>query len=100
MSAESSTVSVELLRQIMNRALDHVRDVGGDTIELEQDFFWSVPPHELYDVYIRPEELTIGQITESWGNLTVLQQDGEPVTAYVLVWVADVLRALGHQLYR
>lgn len=100
MNAEASTVSVELLRKIMNRALDHVRDVSGDTIDLERDFFWSVPSDELYDVYTRPEELDIGQLTESWGNLTALQQDSEPVTAYTLVWIADVLRALGHQVYR
>lgn len=100
MSAESSTVSVELLRKIMNRALDHVRDVGGDTIHLERDFFWSISPDELYDVYTRPEELNIGQLTESWGNLTALQQDSEPVVAYAFVWIADVLRALGHQVYR
>ena len=100
MSAEPSTVSVALLRQIMNRALDHARDVAGDRIDLERDFFWSVPPDELYDVYTRPEELTIGQLAESWENLTTLQQDDGAVTAYALVWIADVLRALGHQLYR
>lgn len=98
MSDDSATLAVETLRQVVNRALDHVRDVKSDQVELEKDYFWSIPTEELYDVYSRPENLTVGQVTESWENLRSLLARGDAVPGYALVWIADVLRALGNQL--
>jgi len=57
--------------------------------------FWSIPPDALYDVYQEPPELTIGQLTESWDNLRRLGED-EPGFGLDLVWLSDVLRAIGH----
>ncbi|MBQ0925565.1 hypothetical protein [Saccharopolyspora endophytica] len=37
-------MSVEVLRQVMNRALDNLRTRVGERLALESDFFWSVPP--------------------------------------------------------
>lgn len=100
MSNEESAVTIDTLREVVNRALDHVQEAAGDRVELDRDYFWSLPPQALYDVYTQPEpdHLTIGQVSESWASLTRLRQQSGPIPAHALVWLADVLRALGHQV--
>ncbi|TWG07641.1 hypothetical protein [Saccharopolyspora dendranthemae] len=99
MNDDESVVSVEDLRQVMNRALDNLQAQVGERVELDNDFFWSVPPELAYDVYTQPqpEQLTVGQLSESWSNLARLNEAAGEVPAYALVWLADVLKALGHQ---
>lgn len=48
MSNDESVVSVEVLRQVMNRALDDLRTRVGERAALESAFFWSVPPGLTY----------------------------------------------------
>lgn len=97
--SDDSVVSVETLRQVLNQALDGLQRKAGETVELDKDFFWSLPPEAAYDVYTPPEadQLTIGQLTESWNNLAGIHARGDTVPPYALVWIADVLKALGHQ---
>jgi hypothetical protein len=94
--SEPFLIPVEDLRRVAERLLDHVRSAEGDVVELHEDMFWSIPPDALYDVYQQPPELTIGQLTESWDNLGKLMHDGEQPAGLDLVWLSDVLRAIGH----
>lgn len=99
MSDDESVLSVEVLRQVLNRALDNLLAQVGERVELDNDFFWSLPPELTYDVYIQPEpdQLTVGQLSEAWSNLARLNEAGGEVPPYAFVWLADVLKALGHQ---
>lgn len=99
MSDDESVVSVEVLRRVLNQALDNLQRQEGETVELAKDFFWAIPPEAAYDVYTQPdpEQLTVGQLSESWNNLAQLNARGEPVPPYALVWIADLVKALGHQ---
>ncbi|MGI8310684.1 hypothetical protein [Saccharopolyspora hattusasensis] len=93
-------MSVEVLRQVFNAALDSLQDRVGDTVELDKDFFWSIPQEAKYDNYTPPEadQLTLGQLSETWNNLVRLAEPGETVPTYALVWIGDVLKALGYQV--
>jgi len=99
MSDDESVVSVEVLRRVLNQALDNLEQQVGETVELDKDFFWSISPEAAYDIYTQPnpDQLTVGQLSESWNNLAQLLSRGEPVPPYALVWISDVLKALGHQ---
>jgi hypothetical protein len=98
MPDESLLVSVAELRRSVDVLLSHVEATAGDTIALNWDYFWSVPPGTLYDVAGEPSELTVGQLSESLQHLRELVQDEDRALSYHLVWLADVLRALGHHL--
>jgi hypothetical protein len=78
--------------------LQHVEDVHGSSIELDGDYFWSVPPSALFDAYNHPNELTVGQLSECLENLGSIAAEPERATSYALVWLADVLRAAGYTL--
>ena len=64
MSDDESVVSVEVLRRVLNQALDNLQRQEGETVELAKDFFWAIPPEAAYDVYTQPdpEQLTVGQV--------------------------------------
>ncbi|MEB3369715.1 hypothetical protein [Saccharopolyspora mangrovi] len=89
----------EVLREVLIRALDNLREQAGERVELNDDLFWSVPPELTYDVYAQPQpdQLTVGQLSDCWSNLVRLNQPGGEIPPYALVWLADVLRVLGRQ---
>jgi hypothetical protein len=94
--SEPLRIPVDDLRRAAELLLDHIRPAEGDVIELEQDMFWAVPPDALYDVYQEPTELSVGQLTDSWGNVSKLVRGEASPLSYDLVWLSDVLRAIGH----
>ncbi|MGL3200397.1 MULTISPECIES: hypothetical protein [Curtobacterium] len=90
-------ISVTDLRLVFDRVLAHVEHVNGESFVLRADYFYSLPAPDLYDVSSDPPEPTIGQLTESWGNLTSAK-DADQTLNWELVWLGDVLRAIGHLL--
>jgi hypothetical protein len=93
-------IPVEDLRRAADILLDHLESTVGGVVELDRDMFWAVPPDALYDVYQEPGELTIGQLTESRDNIARVLEDQDSALSYGLVWLADVLRAVGHEVVR
>ncbi len=96
MSGEPPTVSFAELRKSFDVALTHIEAITGtNSIAVERDYFWSIPPDELYDAYNLPSDPTIGQVSESWQHLRDVVAEPDRVLGYHLVWLADVLRAIG-----
>ncbi|WP_454198064.1 hypothetical protein [Nocardia sp. Marseille-Q1738] len=100
MSGEPLSVSLDELRRAFDVLLRHVEEAtAGEAIAVDEDYFWSIPPDELYDVYNKPANLTIGQLSESWQHLKDLLADQDGALGYHLVWLADVLRAIGQRIH-
>jgi hypothetical protein len=97
MSEASTQISLEKLRQVFDLLMRHVVQVSGSEIELRKDAFWSIPAGAVYDVYAEPQELTIGMISESWSHLEAMVDSEINVVGYGLVWLAEVLRAIGDE---
>ncbi|MFF0298850.1 hypothetical protein ACFYS8_20815 [Kitasatospora sp. NPDC004615] len=99
MTGEPLSISLADLRKSFDVLLSRVEAAAaGDSVLLDKEYFWSVPSDALYDVARDPEILTIGQLSESWQHLTALLADQDRATGHHLVWLADVLRAMGHDL--
>ncbi|MCP9621934.1 hypothetical protein FOH10_31265 [Nocardia otitidiscaviarum] len=93
-------VSLTELRRSFNLLLDHVEaTTGGDIVRLDEDYFWSIPQDELYVVDRVPPNLTMGQLSWSWQHLTDLLADPDQAIGYHLVWLAEVLRAVGQKTH-
>jgi hypothetical protein len=93
--AKDQTISLADLRAITAKLLDHLAEVRGEAVSIPHDYFWSIPGDQLYDVYSDPHDLEVGQLFESWDFLRAnLTGETDPL-AYGLVWLADILRAIG-----
>ncbi|MFI6999056.1 hypothetical protein [Nocardia sp. NPDC050175] len=80
-----------------NVLIDHVRRMSPDgNVSINDDYFWSVPVAEMNNVYSDPPGLTVGQISESWSNVAAMIAN-EDIVSYGLIWLADVLRAIGKE---
>ena len=44
-------IPIAELRRLLEVALHHVENTAGDVVAVDKDYFWSIPPEELYDVY-------------------------------------------------
>ncbi|MFF0532933.1 hypothetical protein ACFYT3_31755 [Nocardia amikacinitolerans] len=97
MTSEPPQMSLTELRRLLDVLLHHIEvTTASDVVSVDKDYFWSVPSDELYDNYNEPTRLTLGQISESWHHLRDLLADEDHVLGHHLVWLADVLRAIGH----
>jgi hypothetical protein len=90
-------ISVDQVRDALLALLDHVRATYGDAIELESDYFWSIPDNAKFDVYNKPADLTIGQVSEVCEQLAKLAASGQGDTTYQLRWFAQLFEAIAHE---
>jgi len=93
---DETKISVGQVRNTLLALLDHMQDSYGDTVELASDYFWSIPDAAKFDVYNKPEELTIGQISEVYGHIVKLATSSEDVATYQLRWFAQLFDAIAH----
>ena len=93
-------VPVSLLRRASELLLEHLEDVEGAAILLDKDYFWSIVPEQLYDVYTEPITFSVGQLSECVDNLERLVADPAQSTSFALVWLADLLRSAGQTVVR
>jgi len=85
-------IQVAELREIFDRLMTHVESTQGDQVTLHEDYFYSLPAPGLYNVLEDAPDPTIGQLTESLDSL----RRGEGTITHELVWLGDVLKAVGH----
>lgn len=86
------------LEQVCLLLLKHVRESGHEEIEIEGDYYWEIGKEERYNVYEKPKEFTVGQLSEDWSWLeNYLQNKTEPIS-YGLVWCGNILRAVGEKI--
>lgn len=89
------TIDTSELRDVFERLVTHLEQTKGTFVTLHEDYFYSMPYPEIYDVMKPPPAPTIGQLTESWANLQ-RAEDGDSTVTFELVWLGDLLKALGH----
>ncbi|MEU0784662.1 hypothetical protein ABZ341_24190 [Streptomyces sp. NPDC006173] len=98
MASEPVRIPIDQLRRVLDLALLHVEASAGPTLSLKEDLFWSVPIDELYDVGSEPRALTLGQLSQSWQHLEELLARPDQAVGHHLVWLADVIRAIGQDV--
>jgi hypothetical protein len=98
--AEGALVPYGELRQICDELLRHVAQVDGDAFRIEHDYFWSIGASQRRNPYDRPNDFSIGQLTECWDNLRSRLGDPDDRLSYELVWLGELLIAIGERIVR
>ncbi|ANZ14249.1 hypothetical protein ACH4YO_14495 [Streptomyces noursei] len=84
------------LRAALDVALRNAEAQHGEAIALSEDYFWSIPQEELYDAGRQPTELTLGSLAHSWESVEKLPDEPDEALDCHLVWLSEILRAIGH----
>ena len=88
-------ISIDELRAAMTAVLDHFEAARGATLEITDDYFWSVPAGGEFEPSRTPEP-TIGQFSETWSNLAREREgDREWTVDYSAVWLGEILSGIG-----
>jgi hypothetical protein len=96
MSDTTLEVDLDELEALSQTLLRHLRTVAGNRVVLAKDFYWNVPESDRYDVYQEPTSFTIGQLSDSWAKLRALDETN--TVTFALVWLGDILRAIGEDV--
>jgi hypothetical protein len=90
-------VDIGSLQRMCNLLLDHLKNGGQTTLDIDSDFYWNIPGDSLYDQYSPPTRLDVGQLSADWEELVRIETGDSPPIGYALVWLSTMLRALGEK---
>ena len=86
------------LRRAADLLLAHLGKSGHGTIDINQDYYWSIPPAERYDPYNEPRQFGMGQLSDDVSEVRGILDGSKPPVGYALVWLGAVLRAVGEKV--
>nr|WP_314424702.1 hypothetical protein [uncultured Erwinia sp.] len=89
-------VDLNVLENAVNKIFSDMRSRGVDSFSLDVDFYWNIPRDKLYDPYVEPTELDIGQLEEDYENLVEMSSKNLLV-GHNLKNVAVLLRYLSEK---
>jgi hypothetical protein len=88
-------ITTKDLRDIFQVLSEHLDGTDQSTTEVPWDFYWDISADELYDPYLEPKDLSLGQLSDDWADLLKISSGEMPAVGYALVWLSSVLRAVG-----
>jgi len=91
-------IRISELREVANLLFDHLERSGHVEVDVDQDFYWSIPDDKLYSVYEEPSGFTVGQLSDDCQELRKISSGQKQPIAYALVWLSSVLRFLGTRI--
>ena len=86
-------INLDDLQDIISTLISRLKEVKGNKIEIESDFYWEVPSRELYYPYAQPQNLVMGQLTEDWKEIMRLTKHDTEVS-YDLKRFANIITAI------
>ncbi len=80
------------LRHVSDLLFEHLERNGISELEVDKDFYWNVQDDQLFSVYEKPGELTMGQLSEDWQQLQAIASGRKPPIGYGFAWLSSILR--------
>ncbi|WP_111956306.1 hypothetical protein [Chryseobacterium lathyri] len=88
-------IEKEDLKKILFILIDKLESSNSNKFSLEKDLYWNIPDENLYNVYQKPEDFTIGSIKEDWEFLQkVLRKEREAI-GYDFNKISNILKLIG-----
>ena len=91
-------INLSDIEQSLTSLLQELRRREGETIDLGPvDYYWAIPPADLYAPYQAPSHLTLGQLSDDIEEISRVAQSQAPPVGLDLVKLSAVLAAIGHR---
>lgn len=94
-SGEVMHIEISALRAITDELLSRIEQRGIKAVELNYDYYWSIPAKLRYDTYDEPSEFNMGQLSEDLAFVNEMLSGVRPPVSYGLVWISSLLRYIG-----
>lgn len=91
-------IRISELREAANLLFDHLERSGHAEIEVDRDFYWSIPDDKLYAAYEEPSGFTMGQLSDDCQELRKISSGQREPISYALVWLSSILRFVGAKI--
>jgi hypothetical protein len=91
-------ISIEKLRVAADRGLSYIAEKYGTEIELDHDYYWSLPKQAKYDVLKEAKVSEVGSLVEDYQQIEKIVKREHDLVGYDLAYIAAILRALGEEL--
>ena len=91
-------VSIDELRAVSTKLIDHLESLGVTAVEIEDDYYWMFPRDQLYDPTLSTPKPSLGQLTDDWNELQMINRGERPPVAIALSWLAAIMRAVGERV--
>jgi hypothetical protein len=91
-------IEIAKLRSITNDLLLRLEQDGTKTVELTSDYYWNLPPGEMYDKHDEPTQFVMGQLSEDLEFVNDMIEGRRPPVTYGLVWISSLLRYVGEKI--
>ena len=62
-------IEAKELEQLLSILLKHQQELGKIKFTIDDDYYWDVAKSDKYNPYVKPTELTLGQLTDDWREL-------------------------------
>lgn len=82
---------------VLELLLKQQEEAGNKEFELPVDYYWNIGKEDKYNPYAEPKELTMGQLTDDWKELKQIQAGESQAIGYALVWLGQILIAIGEE---
>lgn len=88
-------IEISDLLNVINILKHNIVDSFPDGISIDsEDFYWEISEDDLYDPAKKPDDLTIGQLSDDWAELLRLKDQENIPISYDLKRLAVILQII------
>ena len=86
-------ISVDEIQKITSHLLSRLKESRGNTIEINNDYYWDISDEELYNPYEEPKNITLGQLSADIEEVQRLVNSDNAIM-YDLKRLAEIFKAI------
>lgn len=94
-------IDIRELKKAIDAIFDHISNdlkVQEVTLRENQDYYWEVPPDDLYAVKKPQPQLDVGRLSDDWEFLEKVSKDKRQALSLMLIHAAPLLRHIGQEI--
>lgn len=86
--------NINEIEKITSLLLLNLKEKLGNEIELENDFYWNISSEEIYQPYLEPKNISLGQLSDDLKEISRLSNSPNLAIPYDLKRLSEIIKAL------
>lgn len=88
-------IELRVLKNAFNDMIESLALVEEGRVRLNADYYWALDPADVLDPPRSPQDPGLGRLSDCMNEIRAVVDAPERATTYHLVWLGDILRAIG-----